>query len=454
MKLFRNVRFVNEGWVLRGDILIDGEWIANIDKPGRIPLPARARLIEGRDDMLLLPGVIDEHIHSREPGYTWKGDLGTETRAAAAGGVTSVIDMPNVKPPTTTLETLSHRMGLGDSYSFVNYSFYFGANNTNANLLSELDPRYVPGVKVFMGKSTGELITSDQDALQCIFERSPFPIVAHCEDTEIIDRNMQQAIEKYGPDPAISHHAEIRSREACLAASTLAASLALETGAHLHIAHVSTKEELSLTNPNVTLEACLPHLLFAKSDYHRLRARIKCNPAVKSAEDRNALRAALTNGTIATIATDHAPHLINEKQGGCVKAASGIPMVQFSLPAMLELMDEGVLTIQQLVELMCHNPARLFEIEGRGFIREGYKADLVLVRHQSWTLKREQILSRCGWSPLERHTFPWRVVSTYCNGRRIYHEGVLLNNHLHAQRLRFARERLFPLYNHEPDASL
>lgn len=446
---FNDIVYVSDGKIRRADIVVEGEYITKITDKEEYPSS------EVTASTLLLPGIIDEHVHSREPGLTQKGDLSSETHAAAAGGVTTVMDMPNVVPQTTSLETLTERQALGAAHAFVNYSFYFGATNTNAALLPHLDPTTVPAVKLFMGSSTGGMLVDRGEALRDVFERSPLPIMTHCEDTDIITRNMRAAQASYGDDPDVIHHPEIRSREACIASSRLAAQLARETGAQLHIAHVTTKEELLLIDDSpfinhqssISLEACVPHLLFSDEDYASLGTRIKCNPAVKSRADRDALRAALTDGRIATIATDHAPHLLTDKEGGCKRAASGMPMVQFSLPAMLGLVEEDVLPITRLVELMCHNPARLFNIEGRGFIREGMKADLTLVRRQPWTLTADRIVSRCGWSPLEGRTFPWQVEQTYCNGHLIYNKGVFAEGNQHAQALRFSRPAFCPPFS-------
>lgn len=449
---FNNILYVSDGKIRRADIYIENECIAKItDKEelsfSEVTNPSFIGRAGGESPSLLLPGIIDEHVHSREPGLTQKGDLSSETHAAAAGGVTTVMDMPNVVPQTTTLEALSERQALGAAHSFVNYSFYFGATNTNAALLMQLDPTTVPAVKLFMGSSTGGMLVDRGEALRAVFESSPLPIMAHCEDSEIISRNMRDAQACYGDDPDVIHHAEIRSREACIASSQLAVQLAKETGARLHIAHITTQEELELPSimgggggrPSVTLEACVPHLFFTDEDYKTLGTRIKCNPAVKTREDREALRRGLMDGRITTVATDHAPHLLTDKVGGCKRAASGMPMVQFSLPVMLELVEEGVLTIERMVELMCHNPARLFDIENRGFIREGMKADLVLVCRRPWTLTTDKVVSRCGWSPLEGRTFPWQVEQTYCNGRQIYNKGVFAEGNKHAHQLTFKR---------------
>ena len=437
---FHDITYVNDGHIRRADIIVEDGIITSITDKEEL---ATAEGI----DRLLLPGVIDDHVHTREPGLTHKGDLCSETRAAAAGGVTSIMDMPNVVPQTTSLEALSERQAMGAAHAFVNYAFHFGATNSNAHLLPQLDTTRVPAVKLFMGSSTGGMLVDHGDALRAVFERSPLPIMVHCEDSAIIAQNMQRTKQLYGDDPDVVHHPEIRSREACIASSTLAVQLARETGARLHIAHITTKEELSLQSDAdggtaaVTLEACLPHLLFTSDDYASLGTRIKCNPAVKTAEDRNALRRALADGRIFVVATDHAPHLLSEKQGGCARAASGMPMVQFSLIAMLQLVDEGVITLPRLAELMCHNPARLFAIEGRGFIREGMKADLALVRRRPWTLTADDVVSRCGWSPLEGRHFNWRVEQTYCNGRLIYDKGAFAETNEHACALTFSARR-------------
>ncbi len=439
--VFNDVLYVSDGRIRRADIVVEGEYIAQITNKEEIPQPSAL----SPQPSLLLPGVIDSHVHTREPGMTHKGDLTTESHAAAAGGVTTIMDMPNVVPQTTTLETLRDRQAMGAAHAFVNYSFYFGATNSNAHLLPHLDPSTVPAVKLFMGSSTGGMLVDHGEALRAVFEQSPLLIMAHCEDSAIIAENMRQAQTLYGDDPDVCHHPEIRSREACIASSRLAIQLAQETNARLHIAHVTTKEELKTLSPlpsSVTLEACIPHLLFTDADYATLGTRIKCNPAVKTREDREALRKALTDGRITTIATDHAPHLLSEKAGGCKRAVSGMPMVQFSLPAMLGLVEEGVLPITRMVELMCHNPARLFHIAGRGFIREGMKADLTFVRRQPWTLTADKIVSRCGWSPLEGHTFPWQVEQTYCNGRLIYNKGVFVDGNSHAQALQFCELKI------------
>lgn len=379
----------------------------------------------------VLPGIIDEHVHFREPGLTAKADIESESRAAAAGGVTSYMDMPNTMPQTTTLEALEHKFDIAREKSRVNYSFFFGATNDNTHLFSKIDPHRIPGVKLFMGSSTGNMLVDKAAAIDAVFSHSPVLIMAHCEDMTIINANMREVKRCNGDDPDVAFHPVIRSAEACYASTLLAVKIAERHNARLHVAHISTARELDLfgKNPKITAEAAVGHLLFSDSDYIRLGTKIKCNPAIKTDGDREALRAALCDGRITTIGTDHAPHLLSEKEGGCARAASGMPMIQFSLTAMLDLVDQGVLTIERLVELMCHAPARLFAISERGFLRDGYKADIVIVRPNApWTLTEGEIRSKCGWSPLLGRTFNWRVEHTFCNGRHVFANGVIDDN--------------------------
>lgn len=423
--LIKGGTLVNEGRLFDGSIVVEDSRIAQIIEGNHTPDTSYDEVIDA-SGCFVLPGIIDDHVHFREPGLTAKADIDTESRAAAAGGVTTYFDMPNTVPQTTTLEALEEKYALGAEKSHVNYAFFFGATNDNVTLFSQLDKRRVPGIKLFMGSSTGNMLVDRQEALEQIFASADMPIMAHCEDTGIINHNMAAAKEKYGDDPNVTHHPEIRSAEACYESTKLAVALAKKHHARLHVAHLSTDRELELfgDDPYITAEATVSHLFFCDRDYSLLGTRIKCNPAIKSERDREALREALNDGRISVIGTDHAPHLLSQKEGGCAKAASGMPMVQFSLVTMLELVDQGVLSLERLVELMCHHPATLFGVRHRGFLREGYQADIVLVRpNTGWTVTKELILSKCGWSPMEGHMYLWRIERTLCNGHTVWQQG-------------------------------
>ena len=426
--LIQNGTIVNEGRSFVGGLVVDGEQISEIFE-GKAPRGIYDQVIEA-SGCFVLPGVIDDHVHFREPGLTRKADIESESRAAAYGGVTSYFEMPNTVPQTTTLEALDDKFALAKDKSHVNYSFFFGATNDNVDLFEKLNKHRVPGIKLFMGSSTGNMLVDKYESLQQVFRTAKqldLPVMTHCEDTDIINRNMAEYKQKYGEDPDVVYHPEIRSVEACYESSRLAVQLAKEFGTHLHIAHVTTAKELELLGKdnNITGEVVIAHLFFSDEDYADKKTLIKCNPAVKTKADRDALRQALGDGRIAVIGTDHAPHEWKDKQGGCAKAASGMPMIQFSLVAMLELVDKGVLTIEKMVELMAHNPATLFQLRDRGFLRKGYKADIAIVRPQSpWTVTQDNIQSKCGWSPMEGHEFQWRVEQTICNGHLIYNKGV------------------------------
>ena len=423
--LIQGGTIVNEGRTFDGAIVIEDEIISQIIQGHTIPEASYDEVIDA-SGCFVMPGVIDDHVHFREPGLTEKADIDTESQAAAAGGVTTYFDMPNTVPQTTTLENLEEKFALAAQKSHVNYSFFFGATNDNVDLFAQLDPHSIPGIKLFMGSSTGNMLVDRREALERIFASAPLPIMTHCEDTDIINRNMTEAKRLYGDDPKVIHHPEIRSEEACYESTRLAVELAQKHHARLHVAHLTTAKELTLLgqDPMITAEATVSHLYFCDRDYAALGTHIKCNPAIKTERDREALREALNDGRITVIGTDHAPHLLSQKEGGCAKAASGMPMIQFSLVTMLELVDQGVLTLERLVELMCHNPSRLFEVRGRGFLREGYQADIVLIRpHSGWTVTKNVILSKCGWSPMEGHMFLWRVERTLCNGHTVYDKG-------------------------------
>ena len=421
---------VNEGRTFDGTIVIEDGKITQIIQGNINPEVSLDEVIDA-SGCFVLPGIIDDHVHFREPGLTEKADIDTESRAAAAGGVTTYFDMPNTVPQTTTLEALEGKFALAAKKSHVNYGFFFGATNDNIELFGLLDPHRIPGIKLFMGSSTGNMLVDRRESLEQLFSSAKLPIMAHCEDTDIINRNMAEAKAKYGEDPKVIHHPEIRSEEACYESTRLAVKLATKHHARLHIAHLTTAKELDLIPANgssyfsdITAEVTPSHLYFCDRDYASLDTRIKCNPSIKTERDREALQRALTDGRIAVIGTDHAPHLLSQKEGGCAKAVSGMPMIQFSLVTMLELVDNGILTLERLVELMCHNPASLFEIRHRGFIREGYQADLVLVRpNTAWVCTKHVIQSKCGWSPMEGHMFLWRVERTLCNGHTVYADG-------------------------------
>ena len=423
--LIKGGHIVNEGRTFDGSLVIEDGNIVEITH-GQ-PEASFDETIDA-SGCYVLPGIIDDHVHFREPGLTDKADIDSESRAAAAGGVTSYFDMPNCQPQTTSLEALNDKFERARRHSHVNYSFFYGATNDNVDSFAHLDGSRIPGVKLFMGSSIGNMLVDRQQALEHIFSACKLPLMVHCEDTGIINRNMAEAKDAWGEDPPVSLHAMIRSEEACLASTRKAVQLARKYGTRLHVAHVSTAEELDLFEANsrfpfplVTAEACVGHLFFTQLDHERLGALIKVNPAIKTPVDQFMLRQALTDGRISVIATDHAPHLLAQKQGGCAKAASGMPMVQFSLPAMLELVDEGVLTIKRMVDLMCHNPARLFGVQHRGFLRKGYRADIVIVRPRSpWVVTQDVIESKCKWSPLEGHEFQWKVERTLCNGHTVY----------------------------------
>jgi len=426
---------VNEERQFVGSVVIDDEEIADVIE-GEILSPNSGDINIDASGLYLFPGVIDDHVHFREPGYEYKADISSESRTAAAGGVTSYMEMPNTNPPTTSIELLDDKFERARVNSRVNYSFFFGATNYNLDTILQLDPHKVPGVKVFMGSSTGNLLLDDENSMRRLFQQSPLRIVAHCEDNEIINQNIRQFKKRYKGqnDFPVRYHSRIRSVEACYAATSKAVLLARETGARLHIAHLSSEHELSLleakplSEKKITAEACLAHLMFTTEDYDLLGTKIKCNPSVKTPEDQAALHQALTNGLIDVVATDHAPHLLNEKIGGALKAMSGMPLIQFSLISMLELSDRGILPLAHIPQLMSHNPAIIYKIRRRGFIRKGYYADLVLVDPDAnWQVKTGQYYTKCGWTPMDGRTFKWKVVRTFVNGVTAYADDIVVD---------------------------
>ena len=447
-RLIQGGTIVNEGRSFIGSLIIENDCIIEIIENNETPCGEFDEIVNATG-CFVLPGVIDDHVHFREPGLTEKADIESESRAAAFGGVTSYFEMPNTNPQTTTLEALQDKWERAKRSSHVNYSFFIGATNTNHTLFPQLDIHTIPGIKLFMGASTGNMLVDRREALEMTFRTAAelnLPVMTHCEDSSIINENMRVAKGQFGDDPDITHHWEIRSAEACWASSILAVELARKYKTQLHIAHISTEKELSLAaqpedEGRITLEAVIAHIAFSNEDYLTKKALIKCNPSVKTTADRTAIRQALTDGRITVIGTDHAPHLLTQKQGGCAKAASGMPMVQFSLVTMLDLVDEGVLTIEQMVELMSHAPARLFRIDQRGFLRKGYKADITIVSpNQPWTVDEDCIQSKCKWSPMMGHTYQWRVLHTFCNGHHLLNNGKF-DNTVRGERITFRNEK-------------
>lgn len=429
--LIHNATIVNEGRSVQGSVVIEGDRIAEVLTYGKkLSVPCDETI--DATGCCLLPGVIDDHVHFRDPGLTHKADILTESRAAAAGGVTSIMDMPNTNPLTTTLSALEQKFDLLNEKCIVNHSCYFGATNNNYTEFNQLDKHRVCGIKLFMGSSTGNMLVDKTNSLLNIFNGTDMLIATHCESQEIIKKNTEYYKKMFSdaPEVPISKHPNIRSSAACYASTELAVRMASLAGARLHVLHVSTAKELQLFSDipleekHITAEACVAHLLYRQQDYKELGTRIKCNPSIKKQADRDALRNAVNTGVIDVIATDHVPHLLSEKEGGALKAMSGMPMIQFSLVSMLELAEKGIFSIETIVEKMCHAPAQIYGICDRGYVREGYKADLVLVSHgDRWEVNSENILSKCGWSPLEGNSFRWKVERTFANGHLIYSDG-------------------------------
>lgn len=430
MNLLHNALIIDDGRSRRGYVAFDNEFITCVgygDAPAVLIEQAGLNAVD-LEGAWLLPGVIDDQVHFRDPGLTHKADLQTESAAAAAGGVTSFMDMPNTNPPTVTVEALLAKQKRASEVSAVNYSFFIGGTNSNLPELLKADYTAIPGVKLFLGSSTGNMLVDNEQELDAIFSQVPALIAIHSEDEATICRNRQAAVEKYAPaEPPVSEHPVIRSHEACVVSTRRAIERAQRLGTRLHVLHVSTAAEAdmfkaeSLDTKKITAEVTVQHLWFTDADYARLGTRIKMNPAIKTAADREALREALRDGRIDIVATDHAPHLLKEKEGGAISAASGAPMVQYSLPLMLEMACQGVFTRELVVEKMCNAPARLFRIDRRGYLREGYYADLTVVRPDTpYIIKDSDALSRCGWSPLSGTTLHNRVEQTWVNGRRVY----------------------------------
>lgn len=425
-KIIKGGTLVNEYRQYKADIVINHGCIEAILPEGVTTEDAEIIPAEG---CYVLPGVIDDQVHFREPGLTHKGNIAEGSRAAAAGGVTSFMDMPNVLPPTTTKKLLEEKQEIASRTSLVNYSFYLGASKDNINEIKHVNTRTTCGIKLFMGASTGNLLVDDLPTLERIFAESPILIATHCEDTPTINQNLVRYKEKYGDNIPPQCHPLIRNREACLKSSSLAVSLAKKFGSRLHVLHLSTADELVLfeqgpvSGKKITAEVCAHHLWFNDEAYLNKGNFVKWNPAIKTEKDRQALLQALNEKVIDVIATDHAPHTISEKSGPYTQTASGGPLVQHSLVILLELARQGAITIERVVDGMCHAPALLFGIEKRGFLREGYKADICIVEKNTWTVNKENLLYQCGWSPLEGQTFHHKVRTTLVNGTIVYDKG-------------------------------
>jgi dihydroorotase len=440
-----NGQVVNEGRIQYLDLLILDGVITRMLPRSELVIDAQWPVIDA-SGLHILPGLIDDQVHFREPGLTHKADIASESAAAVAGGITSFMEMPNTVPPATTIELLEQKYQRASQVSLANYSFFMGTTNTNLSELLQVDPKQVCGVKIFMGSSTGDMLVDSQEALEAIFAQVKTLIAVHCEDDPMIKRNAVAAQEKYGEDVPVTEHANIRSAEACYSSSSRAVAMAKKFGTRLHILHISTAKELELfdntlpfSEKRITAEACTHHLWFTDEDYKTKGNYIKWNPAVKSADDRMNIRQAVIDGRIDVLATDHAPHTIEEKSQSYLKAPSGGPLVQHSLLALLDLVKQGVFSLELVVQKAAHNVAVLFQIDRRGFIREGYYADLVLVNlAKEQTIDKHTILSKCGWSPFEGHTFSSTIEHTLVNGALVYSNGKL-NYAYCGQRLQFQR---------------
>ncbi|CCG54533.1 Dihydroorotase [Flavobacterium indicum GPTSA100-9 = DSM 17447] len=442
--LIKNAKIVNEGSIVEGDVLIENEIISQIDES--ISAKPNYTIVDA-EGSFLLPGVIDDQVHFREPGLTHKGNIASESRAAVAGGVTSFIEQPNTVPNAVTQELLEQKYEIASKTSYANYSFMMGGTNDNLEEVLKTNPKNVAGIKLFLGSSTGNMLVDNQEVLEKIFSSTKMLIAVHCEDEATIKANLEKYKEEYGDNIPVKYHHLIRSAEACYLSSSKAIELAKKTGARLHVFHLSTAKEMELfTNKipleekQITAEVCVHHLWFTDKDYDTKGALIKWNPAVKTQEDQDALWQALLDDRIDVIATDHAPHTLEEKKNPYSTCPSGGPLVQHSLVLMMEAYAKGKISLEKIVEKMCHNPAKIFKIEKRGFIKEGYFADLVIVNsHLPWNVKKENILYKCGWSPLEGLNLKSRVTHTFVNGKLVYQNGKV-KDVLAGKRLTFDRE--------------
>ena len=443
--LIRNAKIVNEGAIFEGDILIENEFIKEIAE--KISPKSPDCVIIDAEGNYVIPGAIDDQVHFREPGLTHKGNIETESKAAVAGGITSFIEQPNTVPNAVTQELLEDKYQIAAKTSYANYSFMMGGTNDNLEEILKTNPRNVAGIKLFLGSSTGNMLVDNPEVLEKIFSSTKMLIAVHCEDEATIKANIQKYKEEFGDDIPMKYHHLIRSEEACYLSSSRAIELAKKTGARLHVFHLSTAKEMELfTNKipleqkQITAEVCLHHLWFTDADYETKGALIKWNPAVKTQADKDVLWKALLDDRIDVIATDHAPHTLEEKSNPYLTCPSGGPLVQHAVVAMFEAHHQGKISVERIVEKMCHNPAKIFKIEKRGFIREGYYADLAIVNaHLPWNVKKENILYKCGWSPFEGYNFKSRITHTFVNGKLVYHNGKVKEVKV-GQRLLFERE--------------
>ncbi len=442
--LIKNAKIVNEGTIFEGDLLIENEIIVEIAES--ISAKSSTTKIIHAEGNYLIPGAIDDQVHFREPGLTHKGNIFSESRAAVAGGITSFIDQPNTVPNAVTQELLSDKYAIAATNSFANYGFMMGGTNDNLEELLKTDPKNVPGIKLFLGSSTGNMLVDNEESLEKIFSETNMLIAVHCEDETTIKNNLEKYKEEFGENLTAKHHPQIRSVEACYISSSKTIELAQKTGARLHVFHVSTAKETDLfsnkipvEDKKITAEVCIHHLWFSDEDYAKKGNLIKWNPAVKSATDREALWEALLDDRIDVIATDHAPHTLEEKSLPYLEAPSGGPLVQHAVVAMFEAYHQGKISIEKIVEKMAHNPAKIFKIEKRGFIKEGYYADLVLIdTGLPWQVKKDNILYDCGWSPFEGFTFKSRITHTFVNGELVYNNFKVKNIQA-GKRLQFDR---------------
>ncbi|WP_411893249.1 dihydroorotase [Winogradskyella sp. A2] len=442
--LIKNAKIVNEGKIVEGDILIADNIIEAIDSS--ISVKSADMTVIDAEGNYVIPGLIDDQVHFREPGLTHKANIETESKAAIAGGITSFIEMPNTNPQTTTVEKLEEKFAIATKTSHANFSFMFGGTNDNLDEILKVDPKSVAGLKLFLGSSTGNMLVDDPEVLEKIFSSTDMVISVHCEDEATIRKNLKKYKDQYGDDIPMELHPVIRSEEACYLSSSKAIELAKKTGARLHVFHLSTGKEtklfsnkIPLKDKRITAEVCIHHLWFSDEDYKTKGSRIKWNPAVKTAKDRDQLWKALLEDRIDVLATDHAPHTSEEKNNPYTSAPSGGPLVQHALVALLEAHHKGKISIEKIVEKACHNPAILFDVEKRGYIKEGYYADLVIVDLNSpWTVNKSNILYKCGWSPFEGNTFKSRVTHTFVNGQLVYNNFKVLDVKA-GQRLTFNR---------------